>query len=166
MRALLLVFVACTSTSPANESACPTSLAEGDACSFAGRCWFDNTFSRCLSGWCTCESGRVTCDAIAPREGDACVDTEITACTYEGTLTCESSPTAESCACDELGVWHCTCACYGGQSTCSVDPCSRYPQTLSGARCGDEGLVCTYPGGNTCRCEARVSGEYPTFNCS
>jgi len=119
-----------------------------------------------MSGWCTCRNGHVSCDSLAPRDGDACGDEPITQCAYEGNPSCTTLPTSEACGCDETGTWRCSCFCYGGMTTCSVDPCNRYPQTINHAYCADHGRVCTYPGNTTCRCEETSPGGEWQFNCN
>ena len=160
----VLALAACGTTPQFADETCPAMVVEGDACSFSGRCWQPNNFSSCLSAWCTCSAGTVTCAPVAPREGDACGDEPMTDCGYEGTPTCDTPPTAEACRCEEDGVWHCTCACYGGRSTCAIDPCNLSAQKLQGAACGDPAIACTAPWNSNCRCEQGLDGNL-TFNC-
>lgn len=147
------------------DQGCPSQLADGDPCAFTDRCWHDESFSPCLSGWCTCEAGRTTCTALAPQEGDVCGDEPVTECTYEGNPSCDTNPTAEACSCTDDGLWHCDCFCYGGQTSCPTDPCALPPQRLEGARCADAGSSCTYPGAVTCTCEVPPGGGDATYAC-
>jgi len=158
---IVLFLVAC---GPSADLSCPTELADGDPCSFSDRCWHDDTFSSCLSGWCTCELGRTTCAALAPTTGDICGDEPITQCSYEGNPSCDTLPTSEACFCTADGAWACDCACYGARTTCSTDPCDVPPQRLEGALCSDVGTICSYPGTTTCTCEA-VAGGTAMFRC-
>ena len=161
---LVAGLVACGTPDDRDGAGCPTSLADGAACGFEGRCWRANDFSSCLSEWCTCEEGQVTCEAIAPQAGDACGDEPISQCSYEGNPGCTTLPTAASCACTAVGTWQCDCACYGGQTTCTVDPCTLPPERLRERACGDLGLVCSYPGGASCTCDGAPDGP-GTFVC-
>ena len=164
MRILLVaLLVACAA--PADKT-CPGSVAEGDACSFSGRCWHDDTFSGCASGWCSCVAGKVACQPIAPETGKACSDSQISECSYEGNPSCVTNPTAEYCTCDEMGTWSCTCFCYGGLTSCPIDPCTVPPQKLAGALCAGVGAACSYPGNVTCRCESDTPDANATFHCS
>jgi len=146
----------------ADGEECPASVIDGDACSYAGRCWQVNEFSPCLSGWCTCENGHVICDALAPRSGEGCGDEPITSCGYEGTLSCDIPPTREACSCTEDGTWLCTCACYGPTSYCGC-PDDRPLDQIEGLPCGDVGEMCTYPTG-TCTCAQ--GGDQNRFDCT
>lgn len=142
---------------------CPATLTEGAACSFAGRCWQTNNFSSCLSAWCTCESGHVVCDALAPRTGDACGDEPITSCSYEGNPTCDTAPTSEYCSCADDGCWYCTCACYGGESTCGACPDGLPVDKVEGLACDAAGDTCSYP---TATCTCTTEGDRTIFRCT
>jgi hypothetical protein len=149
MRALVLVFlIACGGGS----QACPGELVAGDPCSFQAECWRANTFSSCASGWCRCEAGRTVCDAIT--NGAPCGDEPIESCETEGNPSCDTLPTSGACSCGTDGTWHCGCACYGGRTTCEVDPCTLPLERLRGAMCGDAGKTCSYAGNATCTCTA------------
>ena len=154
---VLVLAAACSTTDSFHDEACPTTLSDGQACSFSGRCWSQDDFSSCNSGWCTCEAGRVSCHSI--EHGDACGDEPIDQCSTEGNPSCSTLPTSGGCSCNE-GTWRCSCYCYGAQTTCSIDPCNLYPMSLGGAYCSEHGRVCTYPGGNTCTCEDLGQAEW------
>ena len=160
----VLVLIACANNNAADKT-CPASLSQGDSCSFGGRCWHQDSFSGCASGWCSCVGGKVTCEAIAPENGKPCGDAPITECSYEGNPSCVTNPTAEYCRCDETGTWSCSCFCYGGLASCPIDPCTLYPEKLAGARCGSVGQVCTYPGNVACHCESDTPDGDATFHC-
>jgi len=157
-----LVMVGCGGSGAAEP--CPTMLQDGDACGFDGRCWRDDTFSGCLSGWCRCEAGRVDCEPLAPQTGDVCGDEPISSCSYEGVPGCDTPPTAEFCACREDGSWRCTCACYGGSSTCSACPVGLTLPEIEGLRCATAGATCAYPSGS-CRCVDPGTGDPSSFAC-
>ena len=158
---IVLLLVACGSSA---DRSCPTGLADGDPCGFIGQCWHADTFSSCLSGWCTCAGGRTTCTGLAPQTGDACGDEPITQCSYEGNPSCDTLPTTALCSCADDGTWLCECACYGALTTCPTDPCDVPPARLAGAACSDVGTSCSYPGSTTCTCEA-VAGGAAMFRC-
>lgn len=161
---VLLVGLAACDSSGSDADACPMDLREGDACLFAGRCWHQDGFSSCYSGWCSCFGGRVVCDGIAPSNGLACGDEPIDSCSYEGNPDCNTPPTAQWCDCDQSGTWTCGCSCYGLSTTCAVDPCSLPPGRINGAGCSDHDDVCTYQDGTVCRCQPGPFEEW-TFRC-
>jgi hypothetical protein len=165
MRMLVVVSVFLLGCGGSNleGEACPAAMNDGDACSFSGTCWHEDTFSPCLSGWCSCESGRVVCEALAPRTGDACGAEPITSCGYEGTLTCDTAPTSEYCYCNDDGTWHCVCACYGAGSTCGQCPADLPIDEVEGLPCKDAGDTCSYP---TATCTCMAGGDQNRFHCT
>lgn len=161
---LMFVVVVLAGCGSSAEDTCPTDLTGGAPCGFSGRCFSTNTFSSCESAWCTCEGGHAACTPLAPAEGAPCGDAPITQCAFEGNPSCTTAPTSQACSCDATGTWRCQCACYGGQTSCPIDPCSLPSQRLEGAACADEGSTCTYPDA-TCTCEAQPSGT-AVYRCN
>ena len=164
LRGLLIVILAnaCGGGSGGTffDDPCPADIATADPCTFAGRCWNENTFSSCLSESCTCVAGRVACDAIAPQNGDLCGDEPIDQCSYEGNASCMTLPTSEICFCDDNGAWHCECACYGSQTTCGS--CPPTFEIADNARCGDLDATCDYAEGS---CTCMLVGDEQQFVC-
>jgi hypothetical protein len=162
---VLVLLVACGGGGggqvPVDEP-CPAALADNDPCSFSGRCWHDDTFSSCNSGWCTCEAGRVACQSIT--HGATCGDEPIDSCSIEGNPSCTTAPTAGGCSCEE-GFWTCFCACYGGQTTCEIDWCSEPPQRIEGAPCADPGRTCTDFPATGCTCRQDPGETEPHVHC-
>jgi hypothetical protein len=158
--ALGLLLVGCTSH--AAMTTCPSAQSGGDgdaltgtACTLPGdrTCFVENEFSRCESAWYRCVDGIWAIDhALQPNDGSSCAGSPVSSCSFEGNPDCSTEPTAESCACGGDGVWHCTCACYGSQTSCPLECPSEYPGAGSdGPACTDVGLTCPYSG-RLCTC--------------
>lgn len=162
LRGLVLVVLVASCGGGSSQFAddpCPAGIDIDDPCAFAGRCWRENTFSPCLSEWCTCEAGHVSCDALAPTTGDACGDEPIDQCSYEGNPSCDTAPTSEFCFCDG-GTWTCECACYGPQTTCGA--CPPTFDIADGATCADLDATCPYAEGS---CTCSTTGSAQQFAC-
>lgn len=144
-------------------AACPDGLSRGDRCNLPpdATCFLLNDFSPCDSTFCSCTGGRLTCDdahGIGASDGESCTDSPLATCSREGVPSCDTPPTSEQCSCDADGTWHCTCACYGGGSTCGPTCPARYIPELDGALCEPPVDRCDYPG-VTCRCTGDGTGQ-------
>lgn len=79
-------------------------------------CFEQDDFSPCYSGFYRCVNEVWTLDhQLDAHEGQSCADSPIDSCTYEGNPDCTTPPTSGECGCGSDGLWHCTCACPGGQ---------------------------------------------------
>jgi hypothetical protein len=118
-------------------------------------CFVENNFSSCLSAWYRCDAGKWTVDhSLAADEGASCAGSPIDSCSHEGNPDCNTAPTSEYCTCGSDGLWHCACACYGGDTTCPLACPAELPaQGVGGTLCGGIGAKCTYSG-HTCTCTA------------
>ena len=169
-RYLLMFFAACSGGSggsldsgPDASLFCPVSVTDGAACAPFERCWHEDTFSSCNSGFCTCEAGTVSCTRIT--HGAACGDEPITSCSTEGNPSCTTLPTGGGCGCID-GFWTCGCACYGATTTCEIDWCDEPVQRINGAFCTDEGRTCTELPAAGCTCTRDTGAEQATIHCA
>jgi hypothetical protein len=159
---LLVLLAACSSSSAhsgpdAGNLGCPEGVTDitCNANQEGMVCFVQNMFSTCDSGWYRCSGGGWVFDhGLGAMPGQPCSGAPISSCFVEGQPDCSSDPTAESCNCGSDGLWHCSCACYGTQTTCPLDCPQDFPGGgASGAACADTGKTCTYPG-HSCTCES------------
>jgi hypothetical protein len=157
---IVLLLLGCTGENAATLWSCPSS--EPDSGSLIGMpcavstdhtCFVLNEFSGCDSAYYRCVDGAWAYDhEFDPSDGASCTDAPVTACSYEGNEDCVDAPTAEACSCGGDGLWHCTCACYGTETTCPIECPSEFPGAGSdGPACSDVGTVCSYSG-HLCSC--------------
>ena len=174
---LVLFLIACTTSHGGSPTTlnCPppdtsNASAEGTPCSSAQAgqlCFVENDFSSCDSTWYRCSAGKWTRDhGLGADDGQPCAGAPLQGCTTEGNPGCAQLPTSQICDCGMDGLWHCTCGCYGGQSTCPLECPGEFPGVGSnGPKCGAVGSTCTYPG-HTCTCAADPSEPgYGVFDC-
>jgi hypothetical protein len=165
MRALVVLFiwicsVACNGGS---GGGCPTEngafgdTVEGEPCTAPSTttCFVQSSFSGCASAFYRCVGGAWHLDhGLNANDGESCTDSPIASCSYEGNPSCNTAPTAESCSCNADGTWHCSCFCYGPQTTCGSCP----SRPLNGAQCDSTGSSCPYAT-STCVCTADTNGS-------
>jgi hypothetical protein len=162
---LAVLLVACTNMhgDPPGNPGCPGpqsgstgDVVEGSQCGPLQNgmlCFVEDTFSSCASAWYRCALGTWRFDhPLGAEDGQSCADAPLQACFTEGVPGCDTPPTSESCNCGSDGLWHCDCACYGGQTTCPYECPPAFPGVgTNGPLCATPGSTCPYPD-HTCTC--------------